>query len=55
VKIVVAPLAAKDLREARDHIAKDSLEAADALLVRITGQLRGELIGFHAEDLDPAG
>jgi plasmid stabilization system protein ParE len=35
VRIVVAPLAAQDLQDAHDHIAKENPAAADALLMRV--------------------
>lgn len=43
MKIVVAPKARGDLREAYEHIARDSSEAADRVLARIV-----EVIGMLA-------
>lgn len=43
MKIVVAPLAAQNLQEAYDFIAKDSTRAADEVLIRIT-----EVLGLIA-------
>jgi toxin ParE1/3/4 len=43
VKIVIAPLAAQDLQEAYDFIAKDSAHASDEVLIRIT-----EVLGLLA-------
>ena len=39
MKLVLAPLAAQDLREAYGHIAEDSSAAADEVLIRITNTL----------------
>lgn len=36
MKIVLAPLAAKDLKEAHDFIAQDNPEAADRVLVALS-------------------
>lgn len=36
MKVVVAPPAAQDLQEAYDFIARDSVDAADRLLARLT-------------------
>jgi plasmid stabilization system protein ParE len=43
VRIVVAPAAAQDLREAYEHIAKDNPSTADQVLARIV-----EIIGLLA-------
>ena len=43
MKIVVAPLAAQDLQEAYDFIAKDNKRAADEVLIRIS-----EVLGLIA-------
>jgi len=43
VRIVVAPAAAQDLREAYEHIAKDNPSAADQVLARLV-----EIIGLLA-------
>jgi plasmid stabilization system protein ParE len=39
MKVILAPLAAQDLREAREHIAQDNPRAADELLISITNAL----------------
>lgn len=39
MRVVLAPLAAQDLREAYGHIAEDRVAAADEVLVRITNAL----------------
>jgi plasmid stabilization system protein ParE len=43
LRILVAPEAAQDLREAYEHIAKDNLSAADQVLARLV-----EVIGLLA-------
>ena len=43
MRIVVAPAAAQDLREAYEHIAKDNPSAADQVLARLV-----EIIGLLA-------
>lgn len=43
MRIVVAPAAAQDIREAYEHIAKDNPSAADQVLARIV-----EIIGLLA-------
>ena len=43
MKIVIAPLAAQDLQEAYDFIAKDNKRAADEVLIHIT-----EVLGLLA-------
>jgi plasmid stabilization system protein ParE len=56
VKIVIAPLAAQDLQEAYDFIAKDNRCAADEVLIHITevlgllasGRVRGREVKLKA-------